>query len=93
MLGWYGDLDMILLVVGLVAPGIPLARGFRPAERHTRSDIATEVLRRRYAAGGDFLAVMRSAAPAARRRAGSAARVSPMTGGGPTSTLHWCVSG
>jgi putative membrane protein len=51
MMGWFGGLFMLLLVIGLVALGILLARGFRPAERRSPPDTATEVLRHRFAAG------------------------------------------
>lgn len=50
-MSWYGGLFMLLMMVGLVALGILLARSFWPAERRASLDTATEVLRRRYAAG------------------------------------------
>jgi putative membrane protein len=50
-MGWVGGAFMLLLLIGLVALGIVLARGLRPVEQRTPPDTATDVLRRRYAAG------------------------------------------
>lgn len=51
MMGWFGGVGMLLLLIGLVALGILLARGSQSVERQMPSDTATDVLRRRYAAG------------------------------------------
>jgi putative membrane protein len=51
MMGWFGGVYMVLMVAGLIALSILLVRGLWTTERRTGPDTATEVMRRRYAAG------------------------------------------
>ena len=51
MMGWFGGIGMLLLLIGLVAIVVLLTRGSPPRERNPPPDTAVELLRRRYAAG------------------------------------------